>query len=136
MDIPQANNQTSRKLVAFLLLMYAPLAIAQEDPPPDAGVLQGLVDSITALIGDWAISAVEAIICWAIEAISPVVNAVLGMIPESLGTATANIIGAVSFVEPWIPLTYGSALFAIYLAFVLLQVPLKVSVLLFVPTVG
>lgn len=141
MDICQSNYRPSQVVVALFALSLAPLALAQEEPAttevtPSDGFFGGLIDSITAQVGDWAISALEALICWTLEKLGPLIDQILNLLPESMTDIIGTLYQYLAMVEHWIPISYGLGLLLLYLTFAAIQLPIKLIIKLIIPTVG
>lgn len=95
---------------------------------PVADAFEGVYSALFSWFAD--------LICLLIEFAGPGVIATMDGIPTGLAENTATIVGYLQIANYWAPLAEGAIMFAAYLTFLSIQIPFKLFMKLFIPTVG
>lgn len=82
------------------------------------------------------LAAFKDLICILLDAFGPVVLKMFELIPDSVAEFSGEIVGYLNIADKWVPIKEGLVILAVYLGFLLIQLPTKLAVKLFVPTVG
>lgn len=95
-------------------------------------VVAGMLDAVRAGI----LQAFADLICLLIEEYGPILVAVIQIIPEEVTDALNAIKPYMDIANSWLPLDFGMAMFGIYIVFLAVQIPTKLIIKIFIPTVG
>lgn len=93
-----------------------------------ADILEGVYEAVMAVFGE--------LVCMLVEIFGQHVLDAVAELPEDLVQAAATVTGYLEIANHWAPIAEGAIFFAAYLAFLAIQIPLKLVVKLFIPTVG
>lgn len=90
---------------------------------------------------DWIVGAVSAVLVWFLDLIKEFVENLLSPLADALPDLSSHwdlsFLGPyIWFLEQWIAFDYGLMLLTAYFAFLLIMIPIKLIVKLFIPTVG
>ena len=121
----------------FLILLFGFAARAQQEPPPeDTGWLGELASLIWTAFADAVNIVIEAIICFFIDLLKPLLLDIIEAFPEEAGELFAEIKQYLVWIDDWVAINYGIGMLAFYFVFIIVQLPIKLVIKLFAPTVG
>lgn len=95
-------------------------------------VVSGMFEAVRAAI----LKAFEDLICLLIEHFGAAIKTIMLAIPGEVSIAMQSAKPYMDIANSWLPVDVGMVWFAAYLVFLLVQIPLKLIIKIFVPTVG